>query len=148
MVEITVLGVQAIMKGLKDVADRLGDSLSLSVGFLEGGIYTDGTSVAEVAMFQEYGTRTIPPRPFMRKTIATHGEEWAGNAAQLLRENNLDLSIVAPLMGELIKGQIQQSIVEFTEPPNAPSTIRKKGFNKPLIDTGHMLRSVDYNVDI
>lgn len=148
MVEVTVLGVQAIMKGLKDVADRLGDSPSLSVGFLEGATYADGTSVAEVATFQEYGTRSIPPRPFMRNTIKEHGGEWAGNAAQLLRENNLDLSIVAPLMGELIKGQIQQSIVEFTDPPNAPSTIRKKGFNKPLIDTGHMLRSVDYNVDI
>ena len=92
-------------------------------------------------------TVTIPPRPFMRNTVTDHQDEWPKNAADLLRANNLDVGIVAPLMGELIKGQIQQTIKDFHDPPNAPSTIRKKGFDNPLIDSSEMLNFVDYNVD-
>ncbi|EPD6208791.1 hypothetical protein ACSCYG_005675, partial [Klebsiella pneumoniae] len=50
------------------------------------------------------------------------------------------------LMGERIKGQIQSSIIAFSEPPNAKSTVDQKGFNDPLIWSGHMLNSVDYEV--
>lgn len=48
-------------------------------------------------------------------------------------------------MGDGIRGQLQTSIRDWTTPPNSPDTIAKKGFNKPLIDTSHMLNSVDYD---
>lgn len=193
-IKFCIEGVAKVMAGLKDVQEKLGPGVSISVGFLEDVIYPDtGISVPMVAAIQEYGatinraatTRTvyrkvnaagtdflrggrfvkqgesnfttthdvpayqftIPPRPFMRNTVAAHQDEWPRNAAELLRENNLDVSIVAPLMGMLIKGQIQQTIKEFHDPPNAPSTIRKKGFDDPLIDSGDMMNFVDYNVD-
>jgi hypothetical protein len=50
----------------------------------------------------------------------------------------------AALMGERIKGQIQSSIIAFSEPPNAKSTVDKKGFNDPLVWSGDKLNSVDY----
>jgi hypothetical protein len=28
-----------------------------------------------------------------------------------------------------------------------PATIRRKGFAKPLVDTGHMLNSIDHEVE-
>ena len=46
------------------------------------------------------------------------------------------------LMGEGIKGQIAESIQNLHEPANAPATVRKKGFDKPLIDTGTLWRSI------
>ena len=49
-------------------------------------------------------------------------------------------------MGQGISGQLKQSIVDTNEPPLAASTIARKGFAKPLVDTGHMLQSVDYEV--
>lgn len=91
-------------------------------------------------------TTTIPPRPFFRTAVAEHSAEWPRDAVELIRTHNYDMPQVAMLMGQKIKEQIQQSIIDWKEPPNAPSTIRKKGFNKPLIDTGQMMRSVDYNV--
>jgi hypothetical protein len=51
-------------------------------------------------------------------------------------------------MGTVIKDQIVQSIVSTNSPPNAPSTVRRKGFDKPLIDTGVMQRSVDFVVEV
>ena len=63
-----------------------------------------------------------------------------------LKENRFDAAKALVSMGQLIKRQIQQSIKDTNSPPNAPSTIRRKGFNKPLIDTGTMWNSVDYEV--
>jgi hypothetical protein len=45
-----------------------------------------------------------------------------------------------------MQSDIRESLVNWTTPPNAPSTIARKGFNKPLIDTGFMQRKIDYKV--
>ena len=49
-------------------------------------------------------------------------------------------------MGEHIKDQLQGSIRDLMEPALSPVTIAKKGFSKPLIETSHMLNSVDYDI--
>lgn len=91
-------------------------------------------------------TITIPPRPFFRNALRQYGPHWGDDLATLLRANKLDAERSLTLMGERIKGQIQQSIKDLTSPPLAKSTIARKGFDKPLIDTGHMQNSVDYEV--
>jgi len=47
-------------------------------------------------------------------------------------------------MGVVVKGIVQQEIVEGDFAPNAPSTVRSKGSGQPLIDTGHMRQSVNF----
>ena len=47
-------------------------------------------------------------------------------------------------IGVFQKGLIQRKIVDGTFEPNAPSTIRKKGSSRPLIDTGRMRQSVNF----
>ena len=46
-----------------------------------------------------------------------------------------------------VRGLVQETIKEGEFSPNAPSTIKKKGSDKPLIDTGHMRQSVMTVVD-
>ena len=46
------------------------------------------------------------------------------------------------LLGEGVKGQIVETIQNFKQPANAPATVRKKGFDKPLIDRGTLWRSI------
>jgi hypothetical protein len=41
----------------------------------------------------------------------------------------------------VLVGQIQQSIRDTNEPPLAPATVRRKGFDKPLIDKAIMINS-------
>lgn len=89
---------------------------------------------------------TIPPRPFFRNAIRKYGPQWGADMAAIIRANGFDAAKVLGLMGVRIKGQIQQSIVDLVSPPLAKSTIARKGFDKPLIETGHMLNSVDYEV--
>lgn len=118
------------------------------VGIIEQANYdgSDGESVAQVAFWNEYGTATIPPRPFFRNTIAEHKDEWPKQAAEMLEANGGDVRQTLELMGEGVKGQIVETIQAFREPPNAAATVKKKGFDKPLIDTGTLWRSINYEV--
>jgi hypothetical protein len=49
-------------------------------------------------------------------------------------------------VAEAIAGQLRESIIKTNAPPLSPRTIARKGFAKPLIDTSHMINSVDYEV--
>ena len=91
-------------------------------------------------------TITIPPRPYFRNMIRKNGRTWGAAIAALLRANQYDAAKTLAGMGVTIQGQLQTSIQDLVSPPNAPSTIRRKGSSKPLIDTGHMWNSVDYAV--
>ena len=61
---------------LQEYIDRLATSVArdpkVDVGFLEGALYPDGTSVALVAAVNEFGapSRGQPPRPYFRRMIA------------------------------------------------------------------------------
>lgn len=92
-------------------------------------------------------TVDVPPRPFFRKMVESGKGHWGADLGGLLRSNDYDADRALELMGEQLEGELQQSIRDFTDPGNAPSTIAKKGFDKPLIETSHMLNSVDSDLD-
>ena len=120
------------------------------VGWFSQHRYSDGLPVASVAVFNEYGTPTAPARPFVRPVI--HGqkqtilENLKHHYKSALR-NNTNTNKVLALIGEDVKWRIQAQILATNTPPNAPSTIKAKGFNKPLYDTGFMLNSVSYQTE-
>ena len=89
---------------------------------------------------------TIPMRSYFRTMLTKESPDWGKDMADILKATKYDSAKTLALMGEKIKGQLQESIRNVDEPPNAASTFAKKGFNQPLIDTGHMLNSVDYEV--
>jgi hypothetical protein len=90
---------------------------------------------------------TIPPRPFFRNMINKNQSDWGPMMSTLLRDKKYDLKKAAGSMGQVIKGQLQASIISTNSPPNSPSTIRRKGSAAPLIDTGFMISRVDFSVD-
>lgn len=91
-------------------------------------------------------TIEIPARPFMRPTIAAHKGEWGSDFGKVLTKEDYNVNTALTQMGNLIAGQIRQSIKDVTAPPLAPSTVARKGFDKPLIDTAVMWNSVDYEI--
>lgn len=141
-------GGDALRRHLENIAKRLDGKQEVRVGFLEGATYPDGTPVATVAAANEFGRpdKGQPPRPFFRQMIEENSPNWGRQIGKLLKANGGDSAAALDAMGSVIKGQLQRSINQFTSPPLAPSTIERKGFDKPLIETAHMLRSVDYEV--
>lgn len=138
--------LEAKLKEIAAMASRAG---VLRVGFLEGATYPDGTSVATVAAIQEFGAPAagIPSRPFFRNMIAEKSPEWGASLGRVAVSTGYDMDKTLALMGEGIGSQLQRSILEFEGEPLAPATIAAKGFDKQLIDTGHMVNSVGYQVD-
>ena len=131
---------------LEQMAERGDLGARVQVGILEQATYPNGQSVAQVAAWNEFGTKHIPSRPFFRQTIAQNKSQWAKQAASVLKAHHYDVPLALGLMGEVVKGQLIDTIQNFNQPPNAASTVAKKGFNKPLIDTGTLWRSIDYQV--
>jgi hypothetical protein len=116
---------------------------------MEGATYPDGTSVPMVAAIQEFGApaRNIPPRPFFRGMIAKESPNWGDQLGAALTSTQYDATRALEMMGEEIKGELTESIRDFGSPANSESTVERKGFNDPLIDTGHMVNSITARVN-
>lgn len=144
----SIRGGQRFEAAIRRIAAEVSRPGTLRVGFLEGARYPDGKPVAMIAAIHNYGAPRagIPPRPFFSNMIADKQDEWPPAIAGLLRANNWDAVRALDLAGAAIAGQLRQSIIDTNDPPLAPSTIRRKGFDKPLVETGHMLQSVDHEV--
>lgn len=133
------------MKKLEEIAQRMGGG-AVAVGFLGDAVYPDGTPVAAVAFWNEFGKPGQSPRPFFRQMIAAESPTWAAKMAALAKATNYDGDRVLGLMGEDIRDALKQSINDFQTPGLAQSTIDAKGFSKPLIDTKKMIDDVHYEV--
>lgn len=146
------------MKALEAIAKKMGGG-EVSIGFMENATYPDGTPVASVAFWNEFGTSTAPARPFFRTMIAKESPQWASKMARQAKGTNYNGPKVLALMGEDIGGALVESIIAVNSPPLAESTILARAKNvkrgdevsptiaKPLIDTGHMKNSVSYQVN-
>lgn len=142
----SVTGGNKLQAFLKQIEANLQKASSVEVGFVNKETYPDGTPVAAVAMYNEFGTQNIPPRPFFRNAIKKNGSKWPKNLASLLKSHNYDSEIAFGLIGTKIQREIQDSIQSNTPPPNKKAVAEAKGFRKTLIDTGRMLQNVTHNV--
>jgi len=143
-----IRGGQKLEQALARLGAKVAKPATLRVGFLDTAKYPDGTPVAMIAAIQDFGAPkvNIPPRPFFRNMIRSKQKEWAPAIANLLQGNGFDAVAALNKAGQAIAGQLRQSIQDTNAPPLKPATIARKGFAKPLVDTGHMLNSVDYEV--
>lgn len=110
------------------------DKMHVKAGVMAGSKYPDGTSVATVAYKNEYGFENIPSRAFMRTTIKDEKKNWGVLARQGVKAG-YSIEKVLSLVGLQMANDIQQSIMTWQLPPNAPATIAKKHFNAPLRDS-------------
>jgi hypothetical protein len=168
---ITVKGGDKLARVLGDLGRRMGNG-TVNIGFLAGATYPSQTKkdlaagkkargpnararqvaglasslpVATVAFWNEFGTSRAPARPFMRQTVSEKSPAWGAKMARVAQATNFNGPQTLKLMGEGIRDQFVTAIARWPA-DNAKSTEERKGFNKGLIDTGVMQRSVDYEV--
>ena len=127
----------------------------VKAGILQGATTTDGKSIAEYAAYNEFGTRHIPSRPFMRTVAKKRPKVWIGKMVAHIKGKATNPEAwkgALVLAGEQMKSDIQYSIQSGAWTPNAPATIAAKTRtgkvepDHPLIDTGQMLAAVAYEV--
>lgn len=122
--------------------------LQVRVGYQQGeGQEEDGADLCDIAMFNELGTSNTPSRPFMRDSVDKNADKinaFCKAQMKLLSEGKTTTQQMLTAIGVYQKGLVQKEIRDGEFTPNAPSTIKRKGSDKPLIDTGTMRQSVNF----
>lgn len=171
----SVSGGAGLDEAMRRIGERM-KSAQVRVGFLEDATYPDGTKVATVAALNNFGAPAagIPPRPFFSNMVADKSPAWGDRFAQVLEHAGYDPDVALERMGLGIAGQLRQSIVDTNDPANSPVTdLLKQRFptgdgvtfadvqqaredvasgvtaapGKPLVWSGHLLASVDSEVE-
>ena len=116
---------------------------------------SDGGEIDNVglAVVMEFGAPSVgvPERSFLRSTFDRLKNDWYHLAVRMLRgvaAEKLELHDGLALMGERMKADVKKAITTGAgiPPPNAPATIRGKGSSRPLVDSGRLVGSIDYEV--
>ena len=144
MLKLECKDLQNIKIDKREITKFMGKE-RLEIGFFETARYPNGTFVAQVARYNEFGTLNIPMRPFFRNAINKNIKKWYATLQNAITQNATPSKALS-IVGELARADIIQSITDLRMPPNAESTIKQKKSTNPLIDTGLMRRSVTYKV--
>jgi len=125
----------------------------VATGILGTGKVSADFGVVQYATANEFGTLEnggfTPERSFIRSTIDEKRGEYESFVEKMKIKILTGKESVAKglgLLGLTIQKDIQKKITDLSDPPNAPSTIKKKGSSNPLIDTGRMRQSVSFKV--
>ena len=130
-------------------------------GGVKAGIFGNATNaetkepIAPYAVYNEFGTKNIPARPYMRTVAKEKPKVWVGTMVGHIRGRAKDPQAWKDALGkagEQMVKDIQFSIERGSWTPNAPATIaakKRKGKvepDHPLMDTGSMLSAVTFEV--
>lgn len=132
---------------LERIRAGLNGPTTVKVGFIAGQAPADQVAIAS---YNEFGTSRIPERPFLRNAMAENKASYGAlmrTDAKKIVSGEQTMRRTLDRLGLKGQGDVQQSIVDLRNPPNAPSTIKQKGSSNPLIDTGAMRQSVSFKVE-
>lgn len=143
------------------VRDSLGD-VGVYVGIRAdrgAEVIAGEVTLAAIGTVHEFGSADgrIPQRSYLRSTVDERRREYAkalraaADAAlvEVVRSRRVNLDAVRrkfERVGAFAVGDVKRKITDLRTPPNAPSTIRRKGSDNPLIDTGRLRASIDFEV--
>lgn len=146
-----------VWKKLLAVAHNL-DKAHVRVGVLAskgGSERVPGTDfdMVTLAAVHEFGSPAagVPERSFIRRTFEQKRDELAQVCGLLAREiitKGMDPLKALARLGAWGAAEVKKTITqgEGVPPPNAPSTVAAKGSDRPLVDTGRLVGSINFEV--
>ena len=151
-VKTTDKGKDALKEFVKRMNKVKGSYVTIGV-HEDAGQYEDGTSIVSVALWNEFGTKHIPSRPFMRSVC--YGMEADINRLRekvlgQVMDGRLSPEKALEQIGFFVREQIKNKIAANDFAANAPATTahkKKEGAPlQPLIETHLLYRSIEYKV--
>lgn len=154
-VTTTLKGKENLAKLKKDIKDLHKHYVTVGI-HQDAGNYTQGAtppSVVEVALWNEFGTESIPERSFFRSTLTEQSSQInkiREEAVKNILTKGWSVDKALDMIGFRVQVMIQNKIKSNIPPENAPSVLEKKraegvGTNT-LMETQLLLRSVTYRV--
>ncbi len=131
---------------------KLLDGKSVSAGILKNaGKEPNGAKLVDVAFWNEYGTKKIPSRPFVRLSFENNKDKWGDLAEEVVADviDKRGYTQGLKKLGNEMKTDIISIFGDTTQlAHNAPRTIaKKKGRDEPLVDEGKLKASVNFRID-
>lgn len=107
-------------------------------------------SLLEVAALHEFGGGNVPQRSFIRAGVDENLPEIRkvqhALAVQVFK-GSTTLPVALDRLGAKVAALLQNRIARGIDPPNAASTVARKGSSKPLVDTGQLRASITWKVE-
>lgn len=136
------LGMRKILQQM-----QITTSLEVAVGVFQGQQDSDGVQIAEYGAFNEFGTDTIPSRPFMATAFdenVSRINSDVDNTIGRVAGGQITATQALNRIGQKHADRIKNTITwrNFT-PRLADATIaQKKGSTKTLVDTGALVNAI------
>lgn len=145
--------VKDVDKGLKKIKSELKRvaGMEVAVGILQGSTGPDGTSIAEYATHNEFGTEDIPSRPFMAISVDENKPQINDDflkQGRAMASGQRTAEQALTFMGQRQAGRIQITVTgRDILPKLADSTVAaKKGSTKTLVDSGALANAVQIQI--
>ena len=124
-------------------------AVDLRVGIFSGaGTEPEGQTVAEVATYHEFGYG-VPQRSFLRAYLEQEQEKVLDDLTKQLQsvvDGKRSLKTALNRVGLVVVAGIKERISNRIEPALAAETIKRKGSDVPLINTGQLRNSIVHKV--
>lgn len=124
----------------------------IEVGYFNG---DESNLLPSIAFWNEFGTDTIPSRPFLRNTVTNHRKKWAKNYLKrppketaFEMEDDLRITIEA---GEFVANAPITIYGGWMKnhKNGKPFFVEGKGEDKPpLTDTGKLANSIEIKIEV
>lgn len=139
-------------QGLRDLAKAI-DSISqknVYIGVIGDNAGRDGElNNAQLMAIHEFGTEHVPERAPIRKTMAKNGDGYGSmfeKAIMGVLAGKSDADLILNRIGAQVAGDVVGEIQSGIEPALSLQTVKRKGSDRPLIDTGALVQSISYEV--
>lgn len=148
-ISVSVRNMQTAVDQLRQELKAYAGGKSVMVGIHEGAPQPGSgeLNMATLGAVLHFGSEDgrIPARPWLDAGI----ESGTTEILDIIRSGigkGLSLDTVLEQVGVVSVGAVQEFMTDLKDPPNAPSTIEKKGSDNPLIDSGALRASITYSV--
>lgn len=152
MLKLSMPDFKKLEKRIEDIKrSKVGGGVEIgviknSIGYDRRNNKKKKITVAEEAFYNSKGVpeRNIPPRDYQKRVIDENMKQWRKVIRKGLKTSKT--SVLLNKLGIDARDKTKAVISHFGEPRNAPSTVKVKGRNSPLVDFGDLLKSITYKV--
>ena len=142
--KLTDMGIDKVLENVMELGGK-----QVKVGIQAGSGSHDGVDILDIAIYNHFGTRNIPSRPFVSDCFDKNQGQISEAKKRIVYRvmEGMPASAGLAQLGQWYQDVLKGHIRNGGWVPNAPATIKRKGSSRPLIDTGQLVNSVRWKIE-
>lgn len=142
--KLTDMGIDKVLENVIELGGK-----QVKVGIQAGSGSHDGVDILDIAIYNHFGTRNIPSRPFVSDCFDKNQGQISEAKKRIVYRVMVGMPASTGLaqLGQWYQDVLKGHIRNGGWVPNAPATVKRKGSSRPLIDTGQLVNSVRWEIE-